>query len=227
MIKIKVQKTPCLSFTLGEHNRTTPIEKVEITWSDGISLKRLKELLVDKKDTLLPAERTIWNEVKDKEDWLYCYMGHIDDELSIREFYPAEKQNDALRFSRILRNLNAERLQNGTDIKLDFGKVDDQTIEKRIGQHFNDGDYLEYYRKNAMIRFPLAINPYDVRFRGDYIDALETILIKGHTERTYYRMGVCNEMKTENPTLSYPIKSVVRIPFTSAIEKEIKVKIDN
>lgn len=216
-----------ISLEQGKHPRIEPLDKVEITWSDGINLRRLRNLLIEGINTLSPNEQKIWNTVKDKEDWLYCFIGHIDDNSTIVEFYPKEKQDDVRNICGFLRNLHSRRVTYGTDVRLDFGKVEDQTIETRIGQHFNDGDYLEYYRKNAVIRFPLAIKPYNnVDYKGDYIDALETILIKGNKRGTYFRIGVCNKKKIEDPQLLYPINSVVNIVYEPAIEKDIIVKIN-
>ena len=220
-----------ISLKQGKHPRLEPIEEVEIEWSKGINVQRLKALLKKGVNKLSVTEQAIWDEVKDKEDWLYCFKGHIDDKQSVDECYDVTQEiKTTLRAQGIfLWSKNIDRINTETDVKLDFGKVESQTIAKRVEQHFNDEDYLENFRRDALIYFPLEIwksSEYENRYEGDFIDALETILIKGHKERTINRMGVCNGNKTEDPLLNYPIKKLVNFQGCSAMEKEILVTIE-
>ena len=216
-----------ISLTLGKHPRTEPINQVTISWSKGISVQRLKNYL-EYNVPLNAFELCIWNKFKDKKNWLYCFMGRIDDEQTVNECYSYKtiSKEDLTFYSRFNINDKYNRVTIETDIRLDFGKVELQTIETRIGQHFDKDDYLEKHRREAVICFPEYIVPYDNNELGDYIDSLETILIKGHDNETSNRMGVCNDNKTKDPKLNYPIKKVCNISYYPAIENEIVVTID-
>lgn len=165
--------------------------------------------------------------MKDYDKWLYCFAGHIDDDMSIDECYNVSKTiKEKLKAASLgMRILNAERIRKGTDIKLDFGKVDTQTIETRIKQHYVNEDYLELFRKKAYIFFPSYIEPLEEDHGSDFIDSLETILIKGNVEENENRMGVCNQQKTQDPELLFPIQAVINSNACRAIETDIKVNV--
>lgn len=224
-----------ITLKLGKHQRTEPIEQVIIYWSDGINVQRLKELVKKGVNKLLPTEQVIWDEVKDKKEWLYCFEGHIDNDQTIDDCYEVtdSKRRTLLEMQNVLWSANIKEVNLGTDVKLDIGKVIDQNIEQRLKQHFDDGDYLEHYRRDANIHFPVYINiqrgeyigEFEEAYKDDYIDALETILIMGNVEKINYRLGVCNDMKIVNPNLFYPINKVSNIS-RFGVEQEIIVNFD-
>lgn len=216
-----------ISLTLGKNLQVEPVESVTISWNEGIKVQRLKRFLLNQEDCLWPREIAIWNKVKDYDKWLYCFAGHIDDEMSIDECYNvSKKEKEQLKADSLgLRILNIERIRKGTDIKLDFGKVDTQTIETRIKQHFTNEDYLELFRKQAYIFFPSNIEPFNKDKGSDFIDSLETILIKGNVDENENRMGVCNKQKIQDPELLFPIQEVINSNACRAIETDIKVSI--
>lgn len=224
-----------ISLKLGRHPKTEPIGEVIISWTGGINVQRLKTFLKGE-GALLPAEQALWEIYKDKKEWLYCFVGHFDDVHSVNECYDVdENAKVALKQFSISRgNIDMTRIWNGSDVKLDIGKVVDQKLKERIKQHFDDGTYLEHYRKSAIICFPeyIKINrgEYIGEFCGenkdDFIDALETILIKGNAGMNLHRLGVCNDMKKVNPQLFYPIRRLSSITNMGAMEKQIYVTIE-
>ena len=218
-----------ISLKLGKHPKLDKIHEVEIEWYDAISIRRLKDFLLNCNDVALwERERTVWDSVKDFDKWLYCFVGHIDDAETIKHCYDEcdEKKKECISSnSQLDRCLYNNKIYIGTDIRLDFGKVDTRTIEKRIVEHFNDGDYLEGYRNEAVIFFPKSITPFEEKYAGDFIDSLETILIKGNKDANENRLGISNEMKIENPELLYPIERVVNKNNHKAMEENITVDI--
>lgn len=214
-----------ISLILGAHQDMTPIKEVKIEWTNTISIKRLKEFLAGQ-GHLRPDEIAIWNAVKDESEWLYCFAGHIDTRQEIENCYIDDsKKKEAQNSSDFQRCLHSNEMQAGNDVRLDIGMVVDQTIETRIKQHFADDSYLEAYRRDATICFQKKIDPYVNQFTGDFIDALETILIMGNKGTTRDRLGVCNGNKTENPQLNYPIQNVTNSYTFGCIEKNINVEI--
>lgn len=224
-----------ISLTLEKHPRTEPIDEVIISWTGGINVQRLKSFLKGEGE-LWSTEQTLWEKYKDKKEWLYCFEGHFDDVHSVNECYDVdENAKMALKIYSLSRdNIDATRICSGRDVKLDIGKVVDQTLEERIKQHFYDGTYLEHYRNRAKIYFPeyIQINrgndigEFCGEYKDDFIDALETILIKGNAGMSFHRLGVCNDMKKVNPQLFYPIRRLSNITNMGAMEKEINVNIE-
>ena len=225
-----------ISLKLGRHPQTEPIDEVIISWTKGINVQRLKTFLKGE-GALSSSEQALWEAYKDKTEWLYCFAGHLDDVHSVNECYDVdENAKIALKaFSLSRDNVDETRIYYGRDVKLDIGKVVEQKLKERIKQHFEDGTYLEHYRNSAIICFPeyIQINRGEYigefcgEYKDDFIDALETILIKGNAEKSFHRLGVCNDMKKVNPQLFYPIRKVSNITYNlGAMEKEINVNIE-
>lgn len=214
-----------ITLKLEKLKEINPVEDVVIKWHNGIRVSRLKKFLLDGEDTLSDDEKTIWSLVCLKKGYLYGYAGHLDTEYEERVCYNEDKTKDAVFHSQRLGiNIDQKRINDGRDVKLDIGKVVDQTIEDRMVQHFNEDNYLEHFRRNAMVYFPIELKP-DEKNIDEYIDTLETILIKGNVETTFHRLGVCNETKIDDPKLQYPIKKISNEYTSPAFEKDIYVRI--
>lgn len=203
-----------------------PIEEVVIKWHNGIRVCRLKKFLLEKLETLSEDEKYIWSLVCSKKGYIYGFAGHFDTDNEEKLCYNEDKtKNIAFHMQRLGMNIDQKKINEGRDLKFDIGKVVDQTIEERIVQHLNDDNYLEHFRKEAKVYFPMEISPIVQNNADEYVDTLETILIKGNVEMTPLRLGVCNETKIENPKLQYPIKKISNKYTIPAFEKDIYVTI--
>lgn len=216
-----------ITLTLEKQKEINPIDEVVIKWHNGIRVSRLKKFLLEGENTLTKEENQIWAHVSSKKGYVYGFSGRLDTDDEERICYNEDKTKNAVfRMRRLAMDIDKKRITDGRDFKLDFGKVIDQTIEERMVQHFNDDDYLEHFRKDAMVYFPLDITPVDNNRKDEYVDTLETILIKGHVETTFHRLGVCNKMKTNDPKLQYPIKMISNKYTIPAFESDINVTIE-
>ena len=214
-----------ITLTLEKLKEIQPIDEVVIKWHYGIKVSRLKKFLLEDADTLTEDEKKIWSLVGSKKGYLYGFAGHLDTDNEERECYNEDKTKDtAFHSYRLGMDIDRRRINEGRDYILDIGKVVDQTIEERMLQHFNDDTYLEHFRKDAKVYFPTEIVP-DEKHMDEYIDTLETILIKGNVEMTPQRLGVCNETKIDDPKLQYPIKKISNKYIIPAFEKDIYVTI--
>ena len=214
-----------ITLTLEKLKEIQPIDEVVLKWHSGIRVSRLKKFLLDGADILSEDEKWIWSLVCSKKGYLYGFAGHLDTANEERECYNEDKSKDEVfHMNRLSLNIDRKRIAEGKDYKLDIGKVVDQTIAERMEQHFNDDNYLEHFRKDAKVYFPTEIVP-DEKHMDEYIDTLETILIKGNVEMTPQRLGVCNETKIDDPKLQYPIKKISNQYIIPAFEKDIYVTI--
>lgn len=215
-----------ITLTLEKLKEINPVDEVKIKWHYGIKVSHLKKFLLEGVNTLTRDEYQIWALVSSKEGSVYGFAGRLDTDYEERVCYNEDKTKKlAFHMQRLAMNIDRRRIEECRDYKLDFGKVVDQTIAERMEQHFNDDDYLEHFRRDAMVYFPAEITPVDNNRVDEYIDTLETILIKGDVEKTYYRLGVCNEKKTDDPKLQYPIKKISNKNSILAFESYIYVTI--
>lgn len=215
-----------ITLTLDRLKEIKSVDEVVIKWHNGIKVSHLKRLLLEGVNTLTKEENQIWALVSSKEGSVYGFAGRLDTDYEERVCYNEDKSKKVtFHMRRLAMNVDQKRINDGRDYKLDFGKVVDQTIAERMEQHFRADDYLEHFRREAMVYFPLDIIPLDESKIDEYINTIETILIKGDVEKTHYRLGVCNKQKIDDPKLQYPIKRISNKYVHPAFETDIYVTI--